>query len=121
MPGHRVLIVEDNDATLSALHRLFFRRGWQVAMAATVHDGLASLDPPHDCIVLDLKLPDGGGEAVLRRVRADDVPTRLVVVLTGTDDPRRLAVVRDLAPDILLFKPLDADVLIRLCESEMSI
>ena len=118
MPRPRVLIVEDDHPTRLALRTVFFRRGWQVATAATVNEGIAGLDPAPDCIVLDLELPDGGGEAILRKVRADHVPTRMVAVATGVSDPNRLAVVRDLHPDLLLCKPLDADVLLRVCELE---
>jgi len=119
MHGLRVLVVEDDPPTRSALRSIFSRQGWQVATAATVDEGLACLDPAPDCIVLDLVLPDGGGEAILRKVRADSIPTRMVAVATGTNDPNRLAVVRNLEPDILLFKPLDSDVLCRVCRSEV--
>src|SRR3954469_14868515 len=104
MAGLRVLIVEDDFSTRSALRSVFSRRGWRVTTAATVCEGLAALDPAPDCIVLDLVLPDGGGEAILRKVRAENLPSR-IAVSTGTSDPERLAVVRGLNPDILLCKP----------------
>ena len=88
-------------------------------MAATVAEGLDLLDPPPDCLVLDLMLPDGGGEAILRKVREDDLPTRVVAVTTGSNDPARLAVVKELNPDVLLSKPIDPSVLLRVCEAEM--
>ena len=119
MAGLRVLIVEDDTPTRVALQTIFARRGWQVATAATVTEGLARLEPAPDCIVLDLVLPDGGGEAVLRKVRSENLPTRMVAVATGTNDPSHLAVVRELDPDILLFKPLDSEVLFRVCQPEV--
>lgn len=119
MAGLRVLIVEDDLSTRAALRSTFSRRGWQVTTAATLGEGLASLDPAPDCIVLDLVLPDGPGEAVLRKVRAENIPSR-IAVSTGTSDPTRLAAVKGMEPDILLFKPLDSDVLFRVCQSEVA-
>ena len=119
MDKHRVLIVEDHKGTRSALRSIFSRKGWQVTQAATVAEGLDLLDPPPDCLVLDLMLPDGAGEAILRKVREDDLPTRVVAVTTGLSDPGRLARVKGLNPDVLLSKPIDPSVLFRVCEAEM--
>jgi DNA-binding NarL/FixJ family response regulator len=60
---------------------------------------------------LDLSLPDGVGETILRKVRDDNLKTR-VTVMTGIDDSARLRRVRHLNPDALFKKPTDvADVL----------
>src|SRR4051812_17198958 len=56
----RLLVVDDDPYTRSALHALFTRQGWHVLLAATVAEGLALLDPAPCCVVLDLNLPDGG-------------------------------------------------------------
>ena len=45
-------------------------------------------------------LPDGDGEEVLRKVRDEGLPTR-VVVSTGTDDPVRLALVKGMDADAM--------------------
>jgi CheY-like chemotaxis protein len=92
-----LLIVEDDPAMREVWQIVFGSRGWDVAVASTVAEGLASLDPPPDYLILDLSLPDGGGEAILRRVRDADLKTR-VAVTTGTDDPARLRRVARLKP-----------------------
>jgi two-component system KDP operon response regulator KdpE len=74
----RLLIVEDHHDIRAALRRLLVHRGWQVLEAASIAEGLALLDPPPDCIILDLMLPDGDGETVLRKVRAEGLPIRVV-------------------------------------------
>ena len=61
----RLLVVDDDHYTRYALRNLFARRGWQVDLASTVAEALAFLDEAHRCVILDLNLPDGGGEAVL--------------------------------------------------------
>src|SRR3954451_6149680 len=106
MDKRRVLIVEDHDMTRAALLDLFRRIGWDVVAVGTVGEGLASLDPPPDCAVVDLMLPDGEGEAVVRTIKGRGLPTR-VAVCTGTDDPARIQGVRALEPAGLIRKPID--------------
>src|SRR4051812_33262008 len=115
MDGHRLLVVEDERMAREALHIILASRGWIVLEAATVAEGVAQLDPPPDCIVLDLDLPDGPGELLLRRVRVERIPTR-VLVNTGMDDRARLSEVSYMRPDAVLRKPLDSEGLRRICE-----
>jgi DNA-binding response OmpR family regulator len=100
---------------LDALRRIFTRKGWDVISAMTVAGGLALLDPPPDCVILDLMLPDGGGEAILRRVRDEKSRTK-VAVCTGMIDPARLAVVAGLGPEVLMRKPISLVEICRVCE-----
>ena len=115
----RVLIVEDHASTRRVLRSFFVRRGWQVKVAGTLAEGMASLKPPPDCLVLDLMLPDGPGEEILRKVRAEGIRIGVVVVTTGLSDPARLGEVAKLGPVILIQKPIDLEVVGRLCDSEV--
>jgi DNA-binding response OmpR family regulator len=115
MNTRRLLIVEDHAMTRNALRGLFARQGWDVRVAESVAKGLAALEPPPDCLLLDLMLPDGDGETILRKIRADGLPTR-VAVCTGTGDPERLRAVSELRPDALLHKPIDITDLCRACD-----
>ncbi len=55
-------------------------------------------------------LPDGGGEAILRKVRDGGLPTR-VAVTTGADDPHYLSEVKAMTPEDFYAKPINvADV-----------
>jgi CheY-like chemotaxis protein len=110
-----VLLVEDHNATRNVLARLLSLRGYDVRMAATVAEGIDRLGCEPDVLVLDLSLPDGRGEEVLRRVRQAGLKTR-VVVTTGVDDEERLAAVRALRPDALLLKPVGVSDVCRACE-----
>jgi DNA-binding response OmpR family regulator len=116
----RVLIVEDDPGSRRALRSIFAQHGWTVAEAATVAEGLASLDPPADCVILDLMLPDGPGEVVLRKLRDDSLSSRVIVVTTGVSDPLRRMEVAKLNPDFLLQKPIDPDILFRLCQGRVA-
>jgi CheY-like chemotaxis protein len=104
---HRMLLVEDDADTRNILRRILTLCGWEVVEAGSIAEGLARLEPPPDCLLLDLELPDGAGESILRKVREDGLPTR-VVVNTGIGDPTRLGEVAGLHPDCLLRKPLDS-------------
>ncbi len=115
MNRQRMLLVEDHEETRTLLRRILSLCGWDVAEAATVADGLTQLDPPPDCMVLDLVLPDGKGETILRKVREAHLPTR-VFVNTAGHDPQRLREVSDLKPEAILRKPLDATGLRIICQ-----
>lgn len=106
----KLLIVEDDESLREVWAIVFGRRGWAVASASTAAEGLALLDPPPDYLILDLMLPDEGGESILRRIRDTGLNTR-VAVTTGTDDAERLRVVKSLHPEALFEKPINlADV-----------
>jgi len=116
MIGNRrlILIVEDNAVTRRALQALFKSRGWAVSVAETVAEGLAQLDPPPDVIVLDLMLPDGDGEEVLREVRSRRLLSR-VAITTAISDSERLDALSGLAPDAVLHKPAKFDEILMAC------
>lgn len=101
--------------TSDTLRRIFTRKGWEVLSATTVAGGVALLDPPPDCILLDLMLPDGDGEEILRRVREGNLKTR-VAVCTGMAQCARLETVKKLAPEALLRKPINVLDVCHVCQ-----
>jgi DNA-binding NarL/FixJ family response regulator len=66
-------------------------------------------------VVLDMDLPDGRGEVVLRAVRERHLPTR-VAVCSGMTDDARWDAVKGLDPEALLQKPIDVAAMCRVCE-----
>src|SRR3954462_15182419 len=98
---HALVLGEAHDSPQRILARLLSLNGWEVRTASTVAEGLVLLDSVPDCIITDLMLPDGDGETVLRRVRDDHLPTR-VVVTTATGDEARLERLWRLEPDAVL-------------------
>ncbi|HYN48384.1 MAG TPA: response regulator transcription factor [Candidatus Nanopelagicales bacterium] len=83
-PGPRILVVEDDDATRTALRRDLAARGFEVDEAP---DGTAALQRWDACrpdlVLLDLGLPDLDGIRVLRRIRRE--ATTPVVILSARD------------------------------------
>jgi DNA-binding NtrC family response regulator len=113
MSDRRLLIVEDHDDTRRVLARFFRLMGYEVVAAATVAEAIEALDSIPDGVILDLRLPDGPGETVLKKIRDDALPTQ-VIVCTGLYDLGRLSSVRNvLEPHAFLLKPVDVDKLIR--------
>jgi DNA-binding response OmpR family regulator len=109
--GNRLLIVEDDMVSLAAMRALFGQSGWTVTVATTVADGLRALAQPPDWIILDLWLPDGDGETILRKVRDCRLPTRVAVV-SGALDSAREAQLEPFKPDVVMPKPLNYRVLV---------
>ncbi len=107
----RLLLIEDDWRTHSALRKILSRLGWEVHSAMTVSSGLALLDLRPEAVILDLMLPDGDGVAVLRKLRSEHPEIR-VAVTTGVEDRARLEEIRGLQPDALLRKPLELSELL---------
>ena len=85
-----MLLVEDDDADALIFEDLLADAapGSSVARARTAGDAETQAGDAHDCVILDLGLPDAEDLDALHRVlgRTDDVP---VIVLTGDVDDRR--------------------------------
>ena len=113
---HMLLIVEDHDATRRTLARLMSLRGWEVQVASTLAEGIDLLDNEPEWLILDLMLPDGEGESVLRRIKEAKLTTR-VAVTTAEGDEGRLEAVRRLGPEAVLCKPISFEELCRWCEA----
>jgi DNA-binding response OmpR family regulator len=118
MSRRRVLIVDGNAETRAALAVAFSKGRWSTFSASNLAQGLAMLGSGPDCVVLDLVLPDGAGEDLVRKVRGDDLAGPVIAVLTVETDANRLGEVAKLHPDLLLLKPMDPDIVARLCGSE---
>lgn len=106
-PDARALVVEDDTASRTALRYLLRHHGWQASDAATLAQGRTLLEgtDPH-ILILDLMLPDGDGIELLRHIRQRGLPI-LIAVVTGVGDPETLDAVQQLAPDLLLRKPVN--------------
>jgi DNA-binding response OmpR family regulator len=96
----RILIIENHEGLLRAIVRNLRGRGFIVAGARTVGEGLSMLDD-QDIVVVDLVLPDAPGTVVLRKIRRENRPIR-VAVFTDGEDPKVLAEAKALKPDVIM-------------------
>jgi len=112
-----VLIIEDDPTARVTLERLLAGAGFVVRSAGTLGEGNQKLEAleGHAAVILDLNLPDGNGVEILKRIRAENRPVKVLVATADTDSPV-LREVEGLRPDALLTKPLDVRKLVGLLD-----
>jgi len=113
-PGPLVLLVEDEDATRTALDRHLTARGYRVDEANDVRSALARWEVRRpDLIMLDLGLPDRDGTDLIRRVRREaETP---ILVLSARDAEQTKVEALELGADDYVTKPFGtAELLARL-------
>ncbi|HEY6833690.1 MAG TPA: HAMP domain-containing protein [Pseudolabrys sp.] len=83
----RLLVVEDNPAERMSIAALLGHDDIEIEAAESGQDALDALRTgSFDCVVLDLRLPDMSGFEVLERLRKEDPPSDVpVVVFTGRE------------------------------------
>jgi DNA-binding response OmpR family regulator len=116
MPGvaamTRVLVVDDEPSLVEAVSRGLRAEGMAVDVAADGVDGLwKATNAPYDVIILDIMLPGMSGYEVLKRARAREVWSP-VLMLTAKDGEYDLADALDLGADDYLVKPFSFVVLL---------
>lgn len=102
----RVLVVEDEPDSYDALSKILKHVGYDAVGAATLAEAFDLVRQAPRFIILDLILPDGNGKELLKHIRENTVPCK-VVVTTGAADRALLEDVRQLKPDALFMKPLN--------------
>ena len=109
----RVLIVEDDPVSHSALRAILSRRGYEITVVETLADGVREIESgqPLHALILDLMLPDGDGETLLHLVRQKQIQSKVIIV-TAINDPERVERLRESA-DLVLRKPIDLAELLR--------
>jgi len=109
-----VLVAEDNQLVCEAMQVLFGETGHRVSVAGHVAEivDIAESDPV-DLLLLDLGLADGDGFEVLAELRERKVVPRVIVGLTGRDEPDIIARLQQEGCAVVLMKPVPARELLR--------
>ena len=112
MPGQRILVVDDERLVRWSLSQRLRADGFDVSEAATAAE--AGQAPPPDAAILDYKLPDGDGIAVLKKLRQLD-PDLPVIMLTAHKDTEIIVEAIKAGASDYITKPFDVgDVALRL-------
>ncbi len=116
--GLRVMLVDDNDTTLAALHRQLGAWGAQCETVTNGHEALAQLeerartDEPVDVVLVDMQMPGMDGKHVAQAIATrDDVGRPKVIMLTTMGRTRGAAQLDDTPVDGQLAKPVKASSL----------
>jgi PAS domain S-box-containing protein len=110
----RILVVDDNPATLYATSRVLRSAGWTVVEATTGAEAMAQAATGVDLVVLDVNLPDFDGFEVCRRLRAFEATARIPVIhlsATFVNDVHKVQGL-DAGADGYLTHPVEPPVLV---------
>jgi DNA-binding NtrC family response regulator len=105
-------MVDDDKNLLFIQGEILAEEGYDVLTAATGSEALMSLERQHvDLVILDLNLPDIGGDALLQKIKRLH-PNVKVIIMTGHEDiDSYVETMRKGATDYLI-KPLPPKSLI---------
>lgn len=107
-----LLLVDDDEAFISALSRAMQKRGFDVSTAHSAETGfaLAQQDPPEFAVV-DLKMGGNSGLVLVRQLASLQAGTK-IVVLTGYASITTAVEAIKLGATHYLAKPVDADEIV---------
>lgn len=118
MARRHVLVVEDEQPTLTLLEKTLTAAGYRVT---GVLDGMAALkaargDPP-DLVLLDLIMPGVDGYGVCALLKRDSTFRAPIAILTGRTSEKDAKAAFEAGADAVLHKPIDRqDLLARITE-----
>ena len=104
-----VLVVDDDHDLCATLWDLLRERGYRVALAHSEAEADRQLhDAAFRLVLIDMKLPDGDGNAVFRLVRQGN-PTARTVLITGhrSETEQFVRQILDEGADAVCYKPFD--------------
>ncbi|MEM8757951.1 MAG: response regulator [Planctomycetota bacterium] len=118
-PTRRILCVDDDLAILGLFEDILGAdRRFEVETCSAGYDaGLRTAEFRPHLIVLDYMLPDINGDAVCRRLRAnDELASTKVIFISGVIEPAEVDKLLSAGADAFLQKPFDIDQLTRTIE-----
>ncbi len=112
-PGgaHRVLVVDDDEAIATMLAGFLGENGFEAECSTGGRDALARMlaGPPPDLLVLDLRMPELDGRALLREARARGLRPRTVLLSADREVAQAAA---ELGAEAFVEKPFAPDGLL---------
>jgi diguanylate cyclase (GGDEF)-like protein len=108
----RLLVVDDIATNRDVLSRLFRRRGYEVAEAATGCTALELIAKQHfNAVLLDVVMPEMDGFEVLRRIRGThSMATLPVIMVTAVAESKDVVQALELGANDYITKPIDVGI-----------
>jgi len=108
----RVFVVDDDAPVRRSLGRLLHTAGYEVELLPGAEAYLERAVPTRPaCLLLDMRMPGMGGVELQHRIAGTARELPIIFITAHGDEALRRALIRSGAVDVL-FKPLDADVLL---------
>ena len=105
MEGTRILLVEDDPALAREIIRALEREQWSLDHVASLGQAFeAVIQYPYRCILLDRRLPDGDGLALVAAAKSRPAPPA-IIFLTARDEVADRIEGLDAGADDYLVKP----------------
>ena len=118
MSAANVLVVDDEDLVRWSLRERLARDGHAVSEAATVAAALDKIGSDIDLVLLDLRLPDGDGLTLLRRIK-ELSPDTLVILMTAYSTVQNAVEAMRLGAFHYVNKPFNLDEVVLLVEKAL--
>jgi len=115
MPGKKILIVDDDQDLVKLLARKLTQANFEalVAFDASQAMSLARKETPN-LILLDMKLPAGGGLGTLQNLKNSMKTSMIpVIIITGQDTVPTQREVQNYGVEHVMTKPLDMEALLQ--------
>ena len=110
--SHKLLIIDDNEETLSMLDMFFSKKNYEVASSLNGLDGLKLFESDKvvfDLVITDLVMPNISGVAVISIIKKKKPDTPVIAITGWGEHPESLA--SEAKADLILSKPLQLDEL----------
>ncbi len=121
MSGQRLLIIDDEAPIRDMLAFFFHKRGFEVLTASNYAEGSASvLRSSPDLILCDIKMPDGNGLDLLRKVKAESPKVPVIMITAHTSAKDAIEAMKAGAVDYIS-KPFDVEELALLVERAIGV
>ncbi len=111
MSGQRLLIVDDEASIRDMLAFFFHKKGFEAMTASNFTEGLASaLRSTPDLVLCDIKMPDGNGLDLLKRIKTESPKTPVIMITAHTSTPDAIEAMKLGAIDYIA-KPFNVEEL----------
>ena len=113
-PRLRILLVEDHQDSADMLSQLLTLHDYEMTVARSVQEALAAASREFDLLISDIRLPDGSGLELMRRLRENQNIRGIAISGFGTEEDRQRSL--EAGYGTHLTKPVDFNRLLEAIE-----